>query len=239
MPLLARRVFRLSLSVAFALACAYALQLPLPYLAPLFALVLGVRPAPPPGLKGLVGLILVVLITLGTGLLLIPVLLHYSMPAVLLVAMGLYFATYLAVHMGKHLVGLLLTVGMTLISAAGTVSYPLAVLVLQALVVGIAVTIVCQWIVYPWFPEAAVKAKGAAPLATAPAQSEWIALRTTLIILPAYLLVLINPLMYLPIIMNRCRWHNRALRSKQGMLAGNCWAPPFLPAYSRSCSGLD
>ena len=40
MPIAARRVFRLSLTMALALAGAYGLALPLPYLAPLFALVL-------------------------------------------------------------------------------------------------------------------------------------------------------------------------------------------------------
>ena len=45
----ARRVFRLSLTMALALACAYGLALPLPFLAPLFALLLTAAPAPPMG----------------------------------------------------------------------------------------------------------------------------------------------------------------------------------------------
>ena len=40
MKVQARRVFRLSLTTALALAGGYALALPLPYLAPLFALML-------------------------------------------------------------------------------------------------------------------------------------------------------------------------------------------------------
>ena len=153
MPVAARRVFRLSLTMALALAGAYAPGIAAAILAPLFALLLTGVPAPPMGPKGLFGLILVVLITLGVGLLLIPLLINYPVSAVLIVAVGLYFSTYLTVNMGKALVGTLLTVGFTLISAAGTVSFSLALAVIQALVLGIALAIVCQWIVYPWFPE--------------------------------------------------------------------------------------
>ena len=163
MPIRARRIFRLSLTLAISLAGAYALQLPLPFLAPLFALLFTAAPAPPMGVKGLLGLILVVLITLGVGLLLIPLLIHYPASAILMVSVGLYFSSYLTINMGKGLVGALLTVGFTLISAAGLVSYSLAVGVITALVLGIGLAIVCQWMVYPWFPEDVVPVKKAKP----------------------------------------------------------------------------
>jgi hypothetical protein len=201
MPIQARRVFRLSLTVAMSLAGAYALQLPLPFLAPLFALLFTAAPAPPMGVKGLFGLILVVLITLGVGLLLIPLLIHYPVSAILIVAVGLYFSSYLTINMGKGLIGAFLTVGFTLISAAGLVSYSLAVGVITALVLGIGLAIVCQWMVYPWFPEDTSPIKKARPQGNTATQSNWIALRATLIVLPAYLLALTNPSMYLAIIM--------------------------------------
>jgi hypothetical protein len=201
MPIRARRIFRLSLTLAISLAGAYALQLPLPFLAPLFALLFTAAPAPPMGVKGLLGLILVVLITLGVGLLLIPLLIHYPASAILMVAAGLYFSSYLTINRGKGLVGALLTVGFTLISAAGLVSYSLAVGVITALVLGIGLAIVCQWIVYPWFPEDVAPVRRVRPPANTATQSNWIALRATLIVLPAYLLALTNPSMYLPIIM--------------------------------------
>lgn len=201
MQVQARRVFRLSSTMALSLCGAYALQFPLPFLAPLFALMLTAAPQPPMGLKGLLNLILVVLITLGVGLLLIPLLIEYPLSAVLIVVLGLYFSFYLTVNKGKGLVGALLTLGFTLISAAGTVSFALAITVIHALVAGIAVSIICHWLVYPWFPEEPVPAKQVEPPKSTAVQSNWIALRGTLIVLPAYLLTLTNPLMYLPIIM--------------------------------------
>lgn len=201
MPVEARRIYRVSLTMALALASAYALAVPLPFLAPLFALLMTVAPAPPMGLKGLLGLVLVVLITLGIGLLLIPVLNYYPVSAVLIVAIGLYFSTYLTVHVGKALVGTFLTIGFTLIPAAGMVDFSVAVIVIQALVIGIGLAIVSQWIVYPWFPEDSDAADKAKPATVGTDQSNWIALRTTLIVLPPFLLALTNPAMYMAIIM--------------------------------------
>jgi hypothetical protein len=201
MPIAARRVFRLSLTMALALAGAYGLALPLPFLAPLFALLLTAAPAPPPGPKGLLGLILLVMLTLGVGVLLIPMLQNYALTGILLVAVGLYFSTYLTVHRGKALIGTFLTIGFTLISAAGTLDYGLAVTVIKALVLGIAVAIVCQWVVYPWFPEDRSTARATEAAVPDVLQSNWIALRAALIVLPAYLLALTNPAAYLAIIM--------------------------------------
>jgi len=187
--------------MAISLAVAYGLQFPLPFLAPLFALILGAKPAPPLGLKGLIGLILIVLITLGTGLLLTPLLIHYALPTILVIALCIYLSTYIAIGKGKMLVGLLLTVGVTLITAAGIVEYALAVVVIQSLALCIALAVLSQWVVYPWFPEN----EGGQALEDvqfpSQAQSFWIALRATLIIMPAYLLTLTNPAMYLPVIM--------------------------------------
>lgn len=200
MHIQARRVFRMSLTMALSLAIGYGLSLPLPFIAPLFALFLTLAPGPPIGLKGLLGLVIVLLITLSTGLLLIPLLLHYPISAVFIVAAGLYLGNYLTVNMQKGLVGAFVTVGFTLISAAGLLSYQVAATVVQSLVLGIVVAILCQWVVYGLFPEDAIAAAKKPPAAK-PEQSNWIALRATLIVLPAYLLALTNPGAYLAIIM--------------------------------------
>ena len=83
MHLQARRVFRLSAVLAGSLALGYALALPLPFIAPVFAFMLTATPGPPMGLKALFGLVLVLLLTTGVGLLLIPFLIHYPVTGVL------------------------------------------------------------------------------------------------------------------------------------------------------------
>jgi hypothetical protein len=201
MHIQARRVFRLGLVPALTLAIAYAIPLPLPFVAPLFAFMFAAMPGPPMGARALLGLLLVVLLSLGMGLLLIPLLLHYPMSAFLLVALGLYFSSYLTVNRGKALFGTFLTIGFTLISAMGTISFGLATLVIQGLVLGIGLAVLCHWLVYPWFPEDPIVSANHAATKASLDQSNWIALRSTAIVLPVYFLVLTNPAAYLSIIM--------------------------------------
>ena len=74
MPIAAKRVFRLSLTVALALVVAYGSGQPLPFIAPMFAFMLGAAPKPPMGPKGLIGLVVILAVMLSTGLLLVPLL---------------------------------------------------------------------------------------------------------------------------------------------------------------------
>lgn len=195
----ARRAFRVSLTTSLALVAGYSLALEMPFFAPLFGFLLTAAPKPPMALKGLFGLLLVVAIMTGAGLLLIPVLDHYPATGLLLVLLGLFLANVVSLNLGKPPVGSLLVIGMTLITMLGTLSYALAVSLVQELLVSIAVAVVCQWLVYPLFPED----EGAAsePPAPEPVQSSWLAARATLIVFPSYLLGLTNPTAYAPIIM--------------------------------------
>lgn len=200
LPLQARRVFRLAGAMALALAVAYGMGAALPFLAPVFALLLTATPGPPLGLKGLASLSLAVLATFGLGLALAPMLISYPVSAVLIAAVGIYVSSYLAVNMAKGLVATLLVMGITMVSAAGTVSTALAAAVIGALIVGIGIAVVCQAVVYALFPEDP-PAEGPAAQTTEPGQTDdWIALRATLVVLPAYLLALTNPALFLPVI---------------------------------------
>lgn len=139
-------------------------------------------------------------LTLGIGLLLIPLLLNFQLTAILLVAIGLYLSSYLTVNLNKAVLGIFLTIGFTLISALGTVDFGLATSVIQSLAIGIAVTVLTQYLVYPWFPEDPAPDKTADDAPVASDKCNWIALRSTLTILPIYLFVLTNPLTYLPLV---------------------------------------
>jgi hypothetical protein len=199
LPLQARRIFRLAFVVAVSLLIAYSISSPLPFIAPIFALMLALKPAPPLALKKLVGLLLVLILTLGIGLLLIPLLQHYKFTAILVVALGIYASFYLTINKGQALVGLFLTVGFTLISIAGTVNFALATTLIHALAAGITIAVISQWLVYPFFPEDSIS--DTPPPEADATECNWIALRGTLVTLPIYLLVLINPAVYMPIMM--------------------------------------
>lgn len=194
------RALRFAFAAALALAAAYGLAFPLPYLAPLFVVFLAAMPGPPMAPKALLGLVAVVIVSLMVGILLIPVLRYYPVTGVMLVALGLYLSMYLTVIRGKRLLGTFLTVGFTFISIAGTVDTLLATAIIWSLVLSLALAVVCQWLVYPFFPEPDGSAAPAAD-AISETQSNWLALRAMLIVMPAYLLALTNPSQYLMTIM--------------------------------------
>ena len=204
MQLRARKVFRLAITPALALAIAYAIAAPMPHIAPLFAFFLASIPGPPLNAKKLLGLLILVCVTLGAGLMLIPLLLNFQLTALLLVLLGLYFSSYLTVNLNKNLPGTFLAMGMVIISAAGTVSYSLATTIIHVLIMGIVIATISHSFTYWLFPDdppGSASQDEPPPVIKDTIQSNWIAIRSTLIVFPAYLLLLSNPAAYMPIAM--------------------------------------
>ncbi len=194
-----RRVFRLSTTISLSLAAGYAMALELPFLAPIFGFMLTAAPKPPMGLKALLGVLIVLAIMLSSGLILTPIVLNYAVTGLLLVALGLFSANYITLNLGKPPIGSLLTIGVTLIVMMGQVSFTLAVTVVQELMIAIFIVVVCQWLVYPLFPEDDVLPPE--PKKPQPLESSWLAARATLTTFPVFLLGLTNPSFYAPTIM--------------------------------------
>jgi hypothetical protein len=137
---------------------------------------------------------------LGTGLLLVPVLVSFRFPALLAITFGLFLSNYIEVHQGKAAVGIFLTMGLTLITAAGLASFGTALDLVDAMMRGVGFAILSHRIVYPIFPEDAASPPPPPPSKEPPSESSWIAARATLIVLPTYFLGLINPTLFLSII---------------------------------------
>lgn len=197
----AQRALRLASGSALCLAASYALGLPLPFVAPLFALFLFARLDRPLSPKAGLGLTLVVILTTGSGLLLIPLLRHAPFSGVLLVGLCLFLAFRHGLGGGNALLTTFLTVGLTMISAAGTTDFGLALLVIAALAQGLLLAVLVLPVGHWLFPEPA----GARPPPTEPrlpaVEANWVALRAALVVLPAWLLALIDPAGYMAIIL--------------------------------------
>lgn len=197
LPLAARRSFRLALTASLALVLGYGMGLGLPYMAPLLAVILTATPAPPPGPKQLLVLVIAVVVSLSIGILLGPLLQFAPIPALLIIFCGLFFSSGLAIAKGKAAPATLLAFGFTVVPAASSASQALASALIAALVVSVVVAVVSQWLVYPFFPEDPVAPPEPAPVSVADA--DWLSLRATLIVMPAFLLTLTNPSAYLPL----------------------------------------
>ncbi|WP_068826223.1 DUF2955 domain-containing protein [Pseudomonas sp. BMS12] len=196
-----RRALRLAFGVACGTALGFGLALPIPFLTPMLVLFVLVLRNQPLSLKAGLALALVVALTTGSGLLLSPLLNHQAFAGVLLVALGLFFCFRYGLRGGNALLSNLMVVGLTMITAAGTTSMALGQLVIEGLIKAVFMTTLCVAVSHWLFPEPAglPPAKPAAPSPLA--QANWIALRAMLVVLPAWLLALINPASYMPLVM--------------------------------------
>jgi hypothetical protein len=196
-----QRALRLATGTALCLAASFGLGLPIPFMAPVLALLLLSTLTRPLTLKAGVVLALAALLTTGVGLVLIPILRYYPLSGVLLVSAGLFLAFRLGLRGGNNLIVTFLVIGLTMISSAGIASFALAAMVIEALVKGLILAVVMVAVSHWLFPESA---NAAAPPArqTLPAMVVGqMALRATLIVMPTFLLALHDPASYLPIIL--------------------------------------
>ncbi len=193
-----QRTLRLSFGTALCLAASFGLALPIPFLSPMLALMMLAAMNRPLPFKASLGLILILMLTTGTGLLLIPLLRYYPFSGVLLV---LFLAFGYGLRGGNPLVATFLVVGLTLISSAGTAEFALALEVIVALVKGLFLAVTTLTISHWLFPDPASAPAAKPGPSLTPTESSWLALRATLVVLPTFLLAMIDPASYLPIIM--------------------------------------
>ena len=201
MPIEARRTFRLALTVALALFLSYGSGNSVPYFAPLLALFLTLKPAPPMPAGKLLVLAVALAIILGVGLVVAPLVQTYPPVGLTLVAVGLFLSSRISLAGENAAVGTLLAMGLTLISALGVVSLALAQTLVMMLVAAVVIAVVSQWLVYPFFPEPKGSEEGAVVPPSEAEVSPLRALRAVVVIMPAYLFLLINPTGHTPVMM--------------------------------------
>ncbi|VVO24422.1 DUF2955 domain-containing protein [Pseudomonas fluorescens] len=196
-----QRALRLASGTAVCLAASFGLELPIPFIAPVLGLMLLATVNRPLSFKAGLGLALVAMLTTGVGLLLIPMLRYYPVSGVLLIGASLFLAFGFGLRGGSNLIVTFLVIGLTMISSAGIADFGLAVMVISALVKGLLLAVVVLSLGHWLFPEPAnAPSPPAAPTLSAEEVGR-VALRATLIVLPTFLLALIDPASYLPIIL--------------------------------------
>jgi hypothetical protein len=191
----------MALGVALCTAISFALDLSIPVIAPVFAVFLLATQSRPLTLKASAMLALVVALTTGSGLLLVPLLRHYAWAGVMIIGLMLFVAFRYGLRGGNNLVATFLVAGLTMISAAGTADFQLAVTVVGALVKGLVLAVLVCALVHWLLPESASARPRPAARVMPDDQAARIALRAALVVLPAYLLAMTDPASYMPIIM--------------------------------------
>lgn len=196
-----QRALRLATGTALCLAISYGLALPIPFISPVLAvLLLATLNRPLPFKAGLI-LALAAMLTTGVGLLLIPILRYYPITGVLLIGVSLFLAFGFGLRGGNTLIMTFLIIGLTMISSAGVAEFDLAMMVIGALVKGLILAVLVVAFSHWLFPDPANAPSPPAPGALPAQEVGRIALRATLIVLPTFLLALIDPASYLPVIL--------------------------------------
>ena len=197
----ARRALRLSVGTALSLALSFSLALPLPFLAPMLTLFLMVMRNQPLPLKAGIVLAVVVALTTSCGLLVTPLLQYYPFSGVLVIALSLFMCFRYELRGGNNLFSTFIVIGLTLITAAGASSFQLALMVIEGLVKSVLIASLVVMVSHWLFPEPAGLPQQPPPTKSTPEEASWIALRAALVVMPSFLMALIDPASYMPLIM--------------------------------------
>lgn len=196
-----QRALRLGTGTALCLAASFGLGLPIPFLAPVLAVLLLASLNRPLPLKAGLILALAAMLTTGVGLLLIPILRYYPITGVLLIGVSMFLAFGFGLRGGNALIMTFMIIGLTMISSAGVAEFDLATMVIGALVKGLILAVLVVAFSHWLFPDPANAPSPPAASALPAQEVGRVALRATLIVIPAFLLALIDPASYLPIIL--------------------------------------
>ncbi|WP_417692052.1 DUF2955 domain-containing protein [Pseudomonas sp.] len=196
-----QRALRLATGTALCLAVSFGMALPIPFIAPVLAVLLIATLNRPLQLKAGLTLALVAMLTTGVGLVLIPILRYYPFSGVLLIGVSLFLVFRFGLRDGNNLIVTFLVIGLTMISSAGFVDFDLAMMIIGALVKGLILAVIVLAISHWLFPESANTPSPPAAPALRAEDVDRVALRAALIVLPAFLVALIDPATYLPIVL--------------------------------------
>ena len=193
--LAARRILRLALGVTLALVISQAVAWPMSFLAPILVAVLLGLPLPLPRMVGGLKLLVVLIAPVAlVALLLLPFITLYRDVAVILAVLGLFWSFLFSARGGSPVVGQLLTVGLAVVIAIGSVASALVPALVAGLAVGAGVAILIVWITHGVLPDPSLPPMKRPPAPAAdPRQARLGALRALAVMLPVTLYVLFSP----------------------------------------------
>lgn len=133
------RVLRLALGTAASLWVSQAIGWSISYIAPIITMFLLAMPIPRPKAKLFIVVVLAVVGSVYGSFLFLPLLLHQKAVGVLLLALALFHSFYFSAKGGAAVVGTLVTIGLAVTVAIGSVSVDALLAVARGLTVGAVV----------------------------------------------------------------------------------------------------
>ena len=153
-----RRIFRLTLGVSLSLIFSQAINWPLSFIAPIFTMLVLGLPLPAPTLKLGLKFVLALLFPVYVGaLILIPFVEHAHAVSILLITLVLFASFYYSARGGSAIMGMFMTVGLTIIIAVGSVNLDALLAIINGLALGAISGIVFVWVAHAILPELAME----------------------------------------------------------------------------------
>lgn len=196
-----RRVLRLAVGTSLSLWFAEAQAWDLAFIAPIFTMLLLARPVPPPPFGKGIALVLALVLPIIIGsVVLIPFFVHLHSVAILLVMLALFHSFYLTAKSGGAMLGTLLTVGISVVVAIGSVNTDALSMITQALATGAASGLIFVWIAHALLPDirppaaagAARAAKRPPPAKPSTTEAIRLSLRAWVVVLPIAIIFLFS-----------------------------------------------
>lgn len=220
-----KAVLRLVIGLGLAVLIAYGQALPIPFVVCLMSVLVLCKPGPPiPLVKGAV-IALVFAALVAAGVLMVPLLEDYALSGILLTATLLYGVFFLGLRDSNPLT-MVLVISFAVIPVAGVADQAIVGMLGVALAVGILTGVLVSALSNAFFPDPpAPAAKRPGPQPPSREAAGWIALRSTLIVMPVFMLALTDPSFYLAAIMKTVTLSQQAgetdARSAGGELVGS------------------
>lgn len=148
-----RRILRLALGTALSMAFSQIINWPMSFIAAVFTMFLLAVPLPAPTLKSGTKFVLALVIPAYAGMLLLPFLAHARWAGVLLVVMALFGSFYYSARGGSPVMGMFMTMGVTIVVTVGSVSADIMLLVVNGIAVGAAAGITFVAIAHTLLPD--------------------------------------------------------------------------------------
>jgi hypothetical protein len=148
-----RRILRLAFGTAFSLWVSQAVGWSLSYIAPILTLSLLAIPMPRPKLKFFIVVILALSVSVYGAFVFLPFLIHFKLVGLLLLSLALFHCFYFTALGGTAVISTLLTIGLTVTVAVGTVSIDVLIMVSQGVTFGALVGAGIAWLSHLFLPD--------------------------------------------------------------------------------------
>ena len=148
-----RRILRLALGTALSMGFSQLVNWPLAFIAAVFTMLMLAVPLPAPTLKKGTKFVLALVLPAYAGMLLLPFLIYARWAGILLVILALFGSFYYSARGGSPVMGMFMTLGVTMVVTVGSVSADAMLLVVNGLAVGAAAGITFVAIAHALLPD--------------------------------------------------------------------------------------